>query len=237
MEEIYLEDMGIYVRLIRKNIRHTYLKIKRSSGEVQLVAPINADKEDLIKFLGKKQAWIMTHLNKGKDLKKLTRISLRDGEKIPIFNRQLQLKINYIKKNPLYVEEENGRLVVNIKEATGEARGLSLVKEWYRKELENEIALLLKKWEEKMDIRVASVRTKKMKTRWGTCNVTRGNIWINLELAKLPKKYLEYVLVHEMVHLFERGHGAGFKRKMTEVFPGWEKIQGELDGYLIHWED
>jgi len=233
VDEIHLKHMDIYVKVIRKNIGHTYLKIKRHSGEVQVVVPNNLPDEEVKKFVEEKEPWILTHINDNKKLKPLPRLDFKNGERILIFGREVKLQINYIKTNPLYVEEIQDRLVVNIKKDTGKERIKSLVKEWYREKLEGEMEVLIPKWEEKMKIKLRDARTKQMKTRWGTCNITKKVIWINLELAKLPKKYLEYVIVHEMVHLFERGHGRAFKDKMTEVYPGWEKLQEELDRFSI----
>ncbi len=85
------------------------------------------------------------------------------------------------------------------------------------------------RWQPEMGVKVNEYRIRKMKTRWGSCNVTAGRIWLNLALIKLPDPFLEYVIVHEMVHLLERKHTARFKRFMDQFIPDWRKLKTELD--------
>ena len=78
-------------------------------------------------------------------------------------------------------------------------------------------------------VEVAEWEVKKMKTKWGTCNIEKKRIWINLELAKKPIHCLEYIIVHEMVHLLERYHNDRFKAYMDEFLPNWKSIRDELN--------
>lgn len=231
METIHLKYRT--VKVIRKNIKHMYLKIKRNSGEVQVVAPRFLSDEEVRAFVEDKEAWIITHTRTSQNIRLIEDPLIRHGEKIYIFGKTIRLKINYIEKNPLYVEEEGENLVLNIKENTSHKKAEILLREWYRNKLKIEMNKYIGKWEAIMGVKVNKAGTKKMKTRWGTCNPSRKNIWINLELAKLPKKYLEYVVVHEMVHFFESGHGEAFKRKMDRFYPKWRDIREEMKLYAI----
>lgn len=109
----------------------------------------------------------------------------------------------------------------------------SIMTEWYRARLKHVIPELIEKWETKIGIRVAQWRVKAMITRWGTCNIDKKRIWINLELAKLPLSCLEYIIVHEMVHLLERRHNGAFYRHMDKFLPGWKQIKNELKKFPV----
>ena len=100
---------------------------------------------------------------------------------------------------------------------------------WYRQRLREQIPLLLAKWEPEVGMTVAELGIKKMKTRWGTCNIEARRIWLNLELAKKPASCLEYILVHEMVHFLERHHNEPFKELMDRLMSQWRLHREELN--------
>ena len=101
--------------------------------------------------------------------------------------------------------------------------------EWYRKELRGRIPEIIKKWEPVLDVKVKFYGIKKMKTLWGSCNNRASRIWINLELAKKPARCLEYIVVHEMVHLLFRNHDENFRDKMNQIMPQWQLFRDELN--------
>ncbi len=111
--------------------------------------------------------------------------------------------------------------------------------EWYRAELKRVLLDMIAQWEARIGVQVAEWGVKRMKTRWGTCNIGAKRIWLNLELAKKPPHCLEYVVVHELVHLLERRHNDRFKAFMDQFMPQWRHHRDELNrGPLAHeeWE-
>jgi len=100
---------------------------------------------------------------------------------------------------------------------------------WYRARLRERIPEMIAKWEPTISVTVADWRIRRMKTRWGTCNPEARRIWLNSELAKKPVSCLEYVVVHEMVHLIERAHNDRFRRILDRVMPGWRMRLDELN--------
>ena len=88
--------------------------------------------------------------------------------------------------------------------------------------------MLIEKWETKMNVLVNEFGVKKMKTRWGTCNLKAKRIWLNLELAKKPAQCLEFIVVHEMVHLLERNHNDRFISLLDKFMPEWKFYKDEL---------
>ena len=100
---------------------------------------------------------------------------------------------------------------------------------WYRRQLKQLVPPLVAKWEAVIGVEVAEWRVKQMKTRWGTCNPEAGRIWLNLELIKKPVSCLEYIIVHEMVHLLERRHNDRFVAHMDKFMPQWRMVREELN--------
>ena len=108
---------------------------------------------------------------------------------------------------------------------------------FYRNELEKIIPKLVEKWGDKVGVNVKQVRIKKMKTKWGTCNAKDKRIWLNLELAKQPQHCIDYVFVHELVHLKERKHNERFLSVLEQAYPRWRQSKEELNrGILSHFE-
>ncbi len=104
-----------------------------------------------------------------------------------------------------------------------------VINEWYRGELKKAVPEMLAHWTNKMDVQVDFWGVKQMKTKWGSCNIERRRIWLNLELAKKPIRCLEYILVHEMAHLLEKHHNDEFKARMDHYLPNWKYLKDELN--------
>jgi predicted metal-dependent hydrolase len=124
-----------------------------------------------------------------------------------------------------------GHTTMELRVSTGsdrQARELVLQR-WYRRQLREHIPPLLAKWEPRIGETVAEVRIKQMKTLWGSCNANSRRIWLNLELAKKPTSCLEFILVHEMVHLLERHHNERFREQMDLLMPSWSHHRAELN--------
>lgn len=108
---------------------------------------------------------------------------------------------------------------------------------WYRQHLKEQIPALIEKWEPVLGVRVADWRVKQMKTKWGTCNIKAGRIWLNLELAKKSAQCLEYIVVHEIVHLLERQHNDRFAELMSKSMPQWKLYREELNRSALGHEE
>jgi predicted metal-dependent hydrolase len=100
---------------------------------------------------------------------------------------------------------------------------------FYRSELKKNLPPLICKWEEITGLHPKEIKIKKMKTKWGTCNPKKERVWLNLELAKKPARCLEYMLVHELMHLKERHHNENFQLLLRTYLPQWEQSKQELN--------
>jgi predicted metal-dependent hydrolase len=104
-----------------------------------------------------------------------------------------------------------------------------VLQNWYREQLRNRVPPLLDKWETALGVQAADWGIKKMKTKWGACNVAARRIWLNLELAKKPVQCLEYLIVHELTHLLERQHNERFVALMNRHLPNWRLLRQQLN--------
>jgi predicted metal-dependent hydrolase len=116
-----------------------------------------------------------------------------------------------------------------VRPQTTKEKRKSILDEWYRNQLKASLPSLIVKWERKMNVKVNEFGIKKMKTKWGTCSREAKRLWLNLELAKKPGECLEYIVVHEMVHLLERNHNDRFISLISELMPKWRFYKEELN--------
>ncbi len=104
-----------------------------------------------------------------------------------------------------------------------------VIHEWHKSLLHEAVPAKIKKWEPKLKVKVTGYFLQRMKTKWGSCNHREGNIRLNTELVKKPKDLLEYVIVHEMVHLIEPVHSERFIAILSEHWPSWREARAELN--------
>lgn len=227
MHQIEVSNFSIDV--IRKSIKNMHLSVYPPTGRVRIAAPLNVDDEAVKLFAISKLSWIKKNQRK---------FEMQDRQMPRIFE---QRESHYFegKRYLLRVTEQNAPPRVEIKtktyidlfirpNATVEQRQ-NCINEWYRKQLKNQIPQLIEKWEPIIGVSVSDWGVKQMKTKWGTCNIEQKRIWINLELAKKPYNCLEYIIVHEMIHLIERHHNDNFLAHLDKNLPKWKLYKDELN--------
>jgi predicted metal-dependent hydrolase len=143
------------------------------------------------------------------------------GETHYVFGRPYLLEVVERRGRHEVMVNDNATLFLHVNPYTTRSNRERVLNEWYRDLLKDRIRELLVKWQPVTGKEVAEWGVKRMKTRWGSCNVTRRRIWLNLELARKPLECVEYVLVHELVHLYERYHNENFRRHMDRFMPQW----------------
>jgi hypothetical protein len=131
----------------------------------------------------------------------------------------------------------NTFLELRVRPGTDRQKREAVLAQWYRQQLRQQIPALIARWEPIIGVTVAEWGIKKMKTRWGTCNIQARRIWLNLELAKKPVACLEYILVHEMVHLLERQHNDQFRAYMDRFLPQWRLHRDTLNQFPLAYEE
>ena len=221
----------IEIEVTRKRVKNLNIRIYPSAGRVAMSIPKRTDLSTAEDFARKKYSWIKKHLKKGaaQQAKKNRRLSYRDGEVHPVWGQKVVLSVNEVNRPPK-VQHSEERLSLMVRPESSMKKRESVLTEWYRAELKREIPKLIEKWEGIMKLDVREFGVKRMKTRWGTCNIRAHRIWLSLELAKKDPKCLEYVVVHEMVHLHERLHNKRFYRLMDQFLPDWREREKLLKG-------
>lgn len=228
MEKIIINDVEI--ELTKKNIKNLYLSVHPPNGEVKISAPKWMDEDAIRLFAISKLSWIKRHQKKFKDQQKFPEKEYISGKKHHFLGQCYLLNVVYTNKRNQGVEIRNKEYIdLFVRENAPKHIRERIMTEWYRGELKKLIPPLIEKWEPIMGVKVNEFGVKRMKTRWGTCNPTAKRVWINLELVKMNPKCLEYVLVHEMVHLLERGHNKRFIAYMDEFMPKWRTVKEELN--------
>ena len=220
--KLQVEDLEII--LFRKNIRSIRLTVT-PGGEVRLSIPTQLSDADAMFFAEARLPWIQKHLTR---IEKQIALEPEDFSSVLFLGKSWKTVITYDKIAPRVFTDEAGKIHIILKPGSPSSDVPKILDAWYRSELKKMIPPLIKEWEPIMNVKVHSLQFKHMKTRWGTCNVIDHRIWLNVELAKKPFPCIEYILVHEMTHLLERGHGTEFKACMNKFLPDWRSLRKEL---------
>lgn len=219
---------NIPVEVVRKTIKNVYIRVYPPDGRVVISAPGRMTDKEIAGFINSKRQWISKQHNRLKNTEQKQQKKYVNGEYHIYEGQKYLLKIIEGTKN-ISVRLYEDCIIMSLDRDYDRETRERIMDAWYRHALKCKIAGLKEKWEENMQLRVSEVRIRKMKTKWGTCNVRDRRIWINLELAKYPDSILEYIFVHEMVHLLERRHNKRFYSLMDRYLPGWKerkKIMG-----------
>lgn len=222
---------GINIIVCKKKIKNMYLRVG-VNGVVQISAPLSMPKKNIIDFAEKKKDWIIKKRENA--LKNPPEPLLRyiSGETHYLWGEKYTLKLISKDVSKSVICDNDEKIIylpVNLT-STIKDREKDL-NEFYRAQIKGVIPNLLDKCVEIVGREPKEWRVKNMKTRWGTCNVNQKRIWLNLQLAKKDLICLEYVIIHELTHLYEANHGPRFKNYMDNFCPNWREIKDLLNRY------
>jgi len=225
----WIDVSGLPVEVVRKDIKNLHLGVYPPDGRVRVAAP-RAVGDDAVRLaVIRKLAWIRRQQAKFEAQQRQSTREMVNGESHFFLGRRYRLRVTE-EKGPYSVKVSSGGYIdMHVRRGTCPDRRRLLLQEWYREQLRELIPPLIEKWEPVLDVHVASWGIKRMKTKWGSCNVTAGRIWLNLKLAKKPVECLEYVVVHEMAHLLERHHNGRFIAFLDDYLPQWRTYRDELN--------
>ncbi|WP_419167724.1 M48 family metallopeptidase [Candidatus Palauibacter sp.] len=216
-----MEIRGIAVEVVRKDIKHLHVGVYPPEGRVRVAAPLRLDDDAVRLAVISRLAWIR---RKRDEFQRQDRQSQREfvtGESHYFEGRRYRLDV-VVSDGPSGIRvRDAGWIEMRVRPGTGCDAREAMLYRWYRARLRERIPEIIAKWEPRIGVTVADWRIRRMKTRWGTCNREAGRIWLNSELAKKPVACLEYVVVHEMVHLIERRHDDRFRGILDRVLPNW----------------
>lgn len=227
---------NIPVEIVKKNIKNLHLSVLPPDGKVRVSAPETLSDESIIMFIRTKVGWIKKQQEKFEQQPRQSERQYVSGETLYVWGRQYFLRVEYsYKGNALILSGDKAILTVR-KESTAKQRE-TFVNEWYRTILKAEVAKYLPKWESITGLHCSAWQSKYMTTKWGTCNTSTGKIWLNLQLAKKPIECLEYVILHELVHLKVRNHGSEFVAEMNRYMQNWREIRNQLNESKLDYMD
>lgn len=231
-EILQFPDADIEVEVVRKNIKNINLRICPPAGKVRASIPETLKIHVLDSFIRSKMAWIKEKQIEvqSKAFKIEPEKCYVSGEMHTLGGQVYRLNIVFIKRGKQQVKVTGADTIeMHIRPNTRMESRQRLMHEFYRGFLQGKIPAYIAKWVPIMGVNVKEWRVKRMKTKWGTCNIRDKRIWINLELAKKKTDYLEYIIVHEMTHLLEKYHNDDFKAHMDSFIPHWRRLKDELN--------
>jgi len=232
-----IEVGGIPVEVVRKPIKNLHLSVHPPEGRVRVSAPSRTDDEAIRLAVVSKLNWIRRHQKTFSEQPRQSKREMVSGESHYFMGRRYLLRLledggpNHISRNG------NSELTMHVRPGTNRDKREQILNDWYRRHIKSLMPSLIARWEPVLGVRVADWGVKKMKTRWGSCNIRDRRVWLNLELAKKTPSCLEYVLVHEMVHLLERHHNDRFKALMDRFMPQWRLYRDELNRAPLAYEE
>jgi predicted metal-dependent hydrolase len=219
---------GIPVDVIKKDIKNIHLSVHPPTGRVRIAAPLRMNLDTIRVFAISKLAWVKQQQKKLREQDREAPREYLDRESHYLWGRRYLLKV-VARDAPSIVEVKHNRLILSLRPDSDAAKRQSALDDWYRTQLKEEIPPLIAKWERLMKLSVASFSVRRMRTKWGSCNCQARTILLNLELAKKPRECLEYLVVHEMVHLLEPTHNHRFVALMDQFMPKWQFYRDQLN--------
>lgn len=225
-ETIHLGDIAIAVT--RKNIKNVHLSVHPPEGRVTLVAPANTRLDVARAYAISRLGWIRDQKKKLASQAREAPRRFVERESHFLWGRRHLLSIITRDTKPS-VMLDHKRIVLTVRPGSTIEMRAQVMHAWHKSLLHEAVPPLIKKWERKLKVDVGKYYLQRMKTKWGSCNHTLGNIRLNTELVKKPKDLLEYVIVHEMTHLLEPTHSDRFVAILDRHYPTWREARAELN--------
>jgi predicted metal-dependent hydrolase len=226
MKQITISN--IKVDVVRKDIKNMHLAVYPPTGRVRIAAPLSVKEETVRLFAISKLGWIKRHQRSFEKQERETPRTYVERESHYFQGKRYLLRLKTTTGAGYVDLKGKTYLDLYVKEGASLAYKRKVLNEWYRSALKQLIPDLIAHWERQLQVTVNDWGVKQMKTKWGSCNIEAKRIWLNLELAKKPVPCLEYIIVHEMVHLLERHHNDRFLAYMDYYLPNWKQLRAEL---------
>ena len=219
VSQIKLGD--IEVDVVQKDIKNVHLSVHPPTGRVRIAAPKRMHIDTIRVFAISKLDWIKQQRTKLRAQERETPRDYVDRESHYVWGKRYLLTVSE-RDEPPSIDLKHSRMLLRVRPRTDDDKRKALVEEWYREQLKEAVPPLLARWQPLLDVRAERFFVQRMKTKWGSCNHKARTIRLNTELAKKPTECLEYIVVHELVHLLEPTHNARFVALMDRFMPKWQ---------------
>jgi hypothetical protein len=220
---------GLTVQIVRKDIKNLHLGVYPPNGRVRVAAPLQVSDDAVRLAVIRKLGWIKRQQARFKAQARQSEREMVSGESHYFLGQRYRLRVVNHDSAAKVLVRNKATIELHVRRETDAWQRERMLLRWYRKQLKELIPPLLEKWQCALGVQVADWGIRKMKTRWGTCNAKARRIWLNLELAKKPPQCLEYIIVHELVHLVVKHHGDRFTAMLDEHLPQWRLHRQELN--------
>jgi predicted metal-dependent hydrolase len=222
-------DLGdIAADVVFKDIKNVNLRVCPPAGKVKISAPLRMSPDAIRTFALSKLGWIRQQQLKLRRYERETPREYRDRESHYLWGKRYQLKLIEGYQTPS-IDLTDDQILLRLRLDTPARKRQAIMEEWYRAQITEAVPQLIAKWEPMMAVKVEQFLVRRMKTRWGSCTPRTRRIRLNTELAKKSPELLEYVVVHEMVHLIERHHNGRFAGLMDKHLPNWRDLRKALN--------
>jgi predicted metal-dependent hydrolase len=225
-EQITLGD--ITIALTRKQVKHVHLSVHPPNGRVTMVVPQATRLAAARAYAISKLRWIRDQREKLRTQPRELPRAFVTRESHYLWGRRYLLTVQEMDTKPSVVAK-NQRLVMTVRPGASASKRAEVMHEWHKSLMHAAVKPLLSKWETKIGVKASAYFLQRMKTKWGACNARARNIRLNTELVKKPRDLLEYVIVHELMHLIEPRHSDRFMALMDRHYPHWRDARAELN--------
>lgn len=223
----------LVINVVKKDIKNIHLGVYPPDGNIRIATPLKVNDDRVRLFAISKLPWIKKQQAKFQAQSRQSPREFVSGESHYFQGRRYLLNVIYHQSSPKVIINNNTNIHLFVREHSTLEQRQKVMTEWYRQQLKAQIPTLLHKWQSITGLMPNDWGIKQMKTKWGSCNITDKRIWLNVELAKKPQHCLEYVIVHELVHLLERNHNELFIAYMDKFMPQWTIYKEELNQFIL----
>ena len=218
----------VVVEVLHKDIKNLHLSVYPPNGRVHVSAPRHMTLESIRAFTITKLGWIKQQQRTLREQEREPPREYLDRESHYVWGERLLLQLVEHPGAPR-VELAHRTLILQVRPGSDGAKKKEVLARWYRDEVRKALPELTTRWQPRLGVEVARFFVQHMKRRWGACTPATRTIRLNTELAKKPRECLEYILVHEMLHLLEPTHNDRFQRLMDTHLPQWRERRAELN--------
>jgi len=220
---------GIRVEVVRKDIKNLHLGVLPPNGRVRISVPMHIDDDAARLAVVNKLSWVKKQIAGFERQPRLSEPEAVSGESWYVFGRRFRLRVVTTSGKSEVRRPTKSRLELHVPAGCKEEVRLAVLERWYRKQLRGAAEPILFAWEGKIGVEADFWGIKRMKTKWGSCNHDTRRIWLNAELAKKPIECLEYIVVHELIHLVEPSHNEHFVKLIEKYLPNWQSRRDTLN--------
>lgn len=216
------------MEVVRKAIKNLHLGVYPPNGRVRVAAPLTVSDDAVRLAVIDKLGWIRRQRAKFEQQPRQSQREMVAGESHYFLGRRYRLRIVEHDGAGKVVIRNTSLIDLHVRPGSSVEQREAILLRWHREQLKSLLPSLLEKWQPQIGVTVAHWGIKKMKTKWGSCSIDARRIWLNLELAKKPLQCLEFIVVHELVHLLERHHNERFTALMDSHLPQWQLYRAML---------